>query len=101
MDESFRVSLVGSIENGLSVPEEFFRVAVVNGRGSHQLEAGVVMLVVVPREELLAEAAGLFEGTETIRKAGAVLQRFEVSFRVGVVSGDRRTAVRLNNTEIG
>ena len=79
--------------------EEFFRVAVGNSSGSHPWKAGVVLLVVLPREELLAETAGLGEGAEAIRKAGAVLQRFEVGFRVGVVVGDRRAAVPLEDTE--
>jgi len=71
-DESFRVSLVGSIENGLSIGDAFLRWAVVNGSGGHQLEAGVMMLVVVQREKLLAEATGLFEGTKAVGEAKPV-----------------------------
>ena len=99
-DESFRVSLVGSIENGLSIGDAFLRLAVVNGSGGRQREAGVMMRLVVPREELLAEATGLFEGTKVVGKARPVFQRFEVGFRVGVVGADMRAAVRLDDTAI-
>ncbi len=100
MDESFRVRLVGSIENGLSSGEEFFRLAVVNGSRGHQLEAGVMMLVVVPREELLAETSGLFEGPEAVGEARPIFQCFEVGLRVGVVVRDMRATMRLDDTEI-
>ena len=59
-----------------------------------------MMLLVVPREEFLAEATGLFEGTKAIREVRPVLQCFEVGFREGIVIRDMETAVRFDNTEI-
>jgi hypothetical protein len=100
LDEAFRVRLVGSIENGLSRGEEFFRWAVGNGSRGHQLEARVVRLVVVPREELLAETSGLFAGPEAVGEARPISQCFEGGLRVGVVVGDRRATMRLDDTEI-
>jgi hypothetical protein len=43
------------------------------------------MVVVVVVEELAAERAGVLDGVKAPREAGAILQRLELRFGVGVV----------------
>ena len=43
-----------------------------------QLESGVVMLGVVPGEEVAAVRASVFERAETVREVGPVLYRLEL-----------------------
>ena len=59
------------------------------------------MLVVVPGEERLAESAGVLNRAEAIRELGTVFQRPELTFRIGIIVGRVRPAVRLGDTEIG
>jgi hypothetical protein len=44
--------------------------AVVDHGRRHQAQTGVVVLVVVPLEEGLAEATSVFDGPEAVREAG-------------------------------
>ena len=60
----------------------------------------MVMLLVVPGEELPAEATGLFERAKAVREVRPVFQRFEVGFRVGVIVRDMRTTMCLDDTKV-
>jgi hypothetical protein len=53
-------------------------MAVVDGRGGHQPDPGVAVLVVVPAEELAAERSGVLDRVEPGGEPGSVLQRFEL-----------------------
>ncbi len=68
--------------------------------GCHQGQAGVVVLVVVPAEEGLAETTGIFDGAKAIRKVWAVFQGAELAFRIGIVVGDMRTAMGLGDAQV-
>jgi hypothetical protein len=57
----------------------------MDGGGSVETECGVVVLVAVVREELLAERAGVLDAVEVVGEGGAVLERLELRLRVGVV----------------
>ena len=50
-------------------------------------QAAVVMLAVVPGEEVATETAGMLEAAEALRKVGPELERLEVRFGVRVVVG--------------
>ena len=67
----------------------------------HQAKTRVVMLVVVPLEEGLAEPTSIFNGAKAIRKTGAVFQGAELAFRIRIVIGDMRTAVGFDDTQVG
>ena len=47
---------VGEIQDGLSLLDQSIRLAVMNGSRGEQLQSGVMMPMVIPVEELLAEA---------------------------------------------
>src|SRR5207244_11009089 len=66
-----------------------------------QPEPDVMMLVVVPGEEVAAEAAPVFERTETVREAGPVLEGLELRLGEWVVVRDVRPRVALGDAEVG
>ena len=53
-------------------------------------EAAVMVQVVVPREQIAADAARVFERAEPVRKLGAVLQGPELRFRERIVVAHAR-----------
>ena len=61
----------------------------------------MVMVLVVPVEELTAEASGVLDAAEAFWEAWLVLQRFEVAFGERVVVGGVRTVMRAGDAHIG
>ena len=61
----------------------------------------MVMVLVVPVEELSAEAFGVLDAAEARREARLIFQGFEVAFRERVVVGRVRPVMRSGDTEIG
>ena len=55
-------------------------LTVMDHCGRHQAKTGVMVLMVVPLKEGLAETAGVFDGAEAIREAGPVLSRYGTDF---------------------
>ena len=101
MNESLRVGQVGRVENGLALFDDPGRLAVVHHGRRQQAEAGMTMLLVVPREELLTEGATVLNRAEALGKLGAVLHRAKLAFRIRVVIGDVRTAMGLGDAQVG
>lgn len=91
---------VGGDEDALSVGVELRRLAVVDGCGRHQADAGVAM-VVVPIEERPAERPGVGDRVKPGGEGWPVLERAKLRFGVGVVGRRVRPAVRLGDTEVG
>src|ERR1035438_5740483 len=80
--------------------EDVSGAAVVDHGGRHQTEARVVVLVVVPLKERLAESTCVFDRPEPIREAGAIFQGAELTFRIRVVIGDMWPGMGLGDTAI-
>ena len=74
------MALVSAIENDLPFCDELGSLAVVNACRCHQAQAGMVVLVVIPGEEVLAKAARILDRSEAVRVSRAVLQGLEVRF---------------------
>src|SRR5690242_20144920 len=66
---------------------------------SEQRQGGVLMMIVVPVEELSTPGTCLLEVAEAPREVGLVLQRLELCLREGVVVGHARSTVTGINTE--
>ena len=66
-----------------------------------QAEPDVVVLGVVPGEEVAAEAARVLERAEAVGEVGPVLQRLELRLGVRVVVRDVRPRVALGDAEVG
>jgi hypothetical protein len=95
------MSVEGGVQDHLAMGEDVSGLAVVDHGRRHQSKTRVVVLVVVPLEEGLAEAARVFDGTEAVRETRAVFEGAELAFRIRIVIGDMRTAVGLDDAEIG
>ena len=53
--------------------------------GSHQTNASVMVVFIIPSEEAAAERAGLVDGLEPFGEFRLIFQRLEVGLREGVV----------------
>lgn len=60
----------------------------------------MVVLFVVPVEEVDGEGTGVLDGAEAGWEAWPILQGSELTFRVRVVVGDMRAAVGFGNPKI-
>ena len=69
-------------------------------RERQQLQAGMVVFVVVPVEEVPAERIGVWNATESVRVTWPILQGFEVRLRERVVAGDMGSAMNLGGAKI-
>ncbi len=74
------MSAEGSIQDDLAMRQDVSGLTVVNHGGRHQAQPGMVVLMVVPLKEGLAEAAGILDGAEAIRKARPAFQRYGTDF---------------------
>ena len=87
--ESLGVSLVGVVECGLSDGADVLDAAVEDVGGREEGERGVVVLLVVPAEEVLQVAACMELGLESSGVVGLVLERLELCLAEGVVVRER------------
>ena len=76
------------------------RAPIVDVGGREIAQATVVMRVVVPREEIVADRARVFDGTEAVRKVRAVFDRPELGFGKGIVVAHPRPRVARLDAEI-
>lgn len=82
--ESLRVPGSGLIEGGLASLDDLGVPTGVQIRGAQVGDARVVVRVVVPVEEVAAPGARGVDALEPRRVVRAVLERFELGFRVGI-----------------
>lgn len=101
MNETFRVSQVGGIEYDLTFLSHELGLTIVNHRGCEHADAGMTMVVVVPREKSLRMDAAVLARAEAVRKIRPVLHRAELTFRIGIVVRNVRTAVRFCDAQVG
>ena len=99
-DEPLGVSFIGEVQDGLPSRNELHRLAIVDRCRSEQLQTRMMVLLVIPREEILAEPACILDGAETVRVIWPILHSLEVGFRERVVIGNMWAAVRSDHTEI-
>ena len=92
---------VSGIEHHLAVGQDGRGLSEVNHGRGEQADAGVAMVFVIPLEKLLTEGAAVLDAAEAIRELRAVFHGAEVAFRIGVVVGNIRSAVRLGDAQVG
>ena len=73
-NESLRMRGIGREAGAVTQVEDRRRAAEMHVSRREIAEAAVMVRVVVPREQIAADAARVFERTEPVRKLGAVLQ---------------------------
>src|SRR5660397_113444 len=69
--------------------------------GRHQADAGMMMLLIIPIEEVAAERLGILNAAEALWKLRLVLHRFEVAFRERIVFWGMWPTVGFGDAEIG
>ena len=99
-DEAFWMTLVGDIKDGLPFGDKLGSLTVMNRGRGQQLQAGVMVLMVVPGKQLLAETPRILDGAEAVRIVRPVLHGFEMSFREKIVVGDMGAAVGFDDAEV-
>jgi len=60
-DEAFGVGEVCGVKNGLALSDDGWRLAMMQGRRGQETDAGVVMFLVVPVEEVYGEDTGVLD----------------------------------------
>jgi len=80
--EAFRVAIIGYVEHLLSVFDDLGGHAVMQRFRGEQGDAAVMMLAVVPSEELPAKGACVLDGAEAVGELGPILEGFELALRV-------------------
>ena len=99
-DEPFGMSLISSIENGAPLFDCLGRETVMNHSRGEKTQPGMAVFGVVPGEKLLGEGPGILQASKAFREAGPVLQSPEMTFRIGIIVGDMRTAVGFGDPQI-
>ena len=84
LDEAFGVDEIGSVKNGLAFFDDELCLTMVERRRSKEADPRMMMLFVVPAEEVHDKGARIFNGTKAIWKTRPVLQGPELAFRVRV-----------------
>ena len=90
VDEALRVVAERLIECGLTCGMDGIGLAVMHLVRGHQADAGMVVVLVVPIEEVAAEGSGVLDAAEALRELRLVFQRLEVAFGERVVPRLRR-----------
>ena len=75
-------------QNHCALAGDFISQAIMDLFGRHQGDAAMAVFFVIPGKEVLAEGTRILDGSESFRKLWAVLERFELGFRVWVVVAD-------------
>jgi hypothetical protein len=100
-DKSFRMLASRVIEYPLAFGRPSRCQAGMNvGRGQ-QCDPGVMVLVVVPGNELRAEISAVFQTLKVGRVLRPVLERLKERFDVGVVVGRARPRMGWSDPEVG
>jgi hypothetical protein len=66
--EALRVTLVSNIEHILALPQDVFRLAIVNRRRRQQADAGMTVLIVVPPKKTLTESTTVLDAPKAVRE---------------------------------
>src|SRR5258708_18644047 len=99
--EALRVALVSNIEHILALPQDVFRLTIVNRRWGQQAYPGVTVLLVVPAKKTLTESTTVLDAPEAARELRPILQGSELALGKGIVIRDVRPTMRFGDTQIG
>ena len=79
--ESFWIGREGRLQCSGPLLKQGLCLAVVDGSRRHVADTRMAVLVVVPREELLAMGSGIFDAAESRGEVGPVLDRLSAPMR--------------------
>ena len=92
---------VSDVERLLTQVADLNGALAVDYFGRQQSETRMMVLGVVPGEEVLAKVPGMQLGAEAFWKLRSILQGLELALREWIVVGDVRTAMGLSHSQIG
>jgi len=92
------VALVSKIEHILALPQDVFRLTIVNRRWRQQAYPGVTVLLVVPAKKTLTESTTVLNAPEAVRELRPILQGSELALGKGIVIRDVRPTMRFRDT---
>ena len=101
VDETLWVFRISCRKDLLAIREDLRGLAVMDRGGCQHADPRVVVLLVVPPEEALAEAASVFLAAEATGKLRPVLERLELALGKRVVVGHMGATVRFRHTQRG
>ena len=90
LHEALGMDRVGGQARAVTDLQDRRRTAVVDIGRREMAQAAVMMRVVVPREEIVADAATVGDRAEPIRKLRPVFERPKLGFGRGIVVADAR-----------
>lgn len=91
----------GAIQSVLAGSVDDIGLAATHLIGCRQADTGMVMLAVVPIEEVTAERRGILDAAEALRKLRLVFHGLEVAFRERIVFRGVQSTVGFADAEIG
>jgi hypothetical protein len=100
LHEALGVRRVGGHARAVTDLEGRGRAPVVDVGRREIAQPAVMVRVVVPREEIVADRTGVFEGAEPIRKLRAVFERAELRFGKRIVVAHTRPRVTRVDAEV-
>ena len=99
--EALRVKLVSNIEHILALPQDVFRLAIVNHGWRQQAYARVTVLVVVPPKETLTESTTVLDAPKAVRELRPIFQGSKLALGKRIVVRHVRSTMRFRDTQIG
>jgi hypothetical protein len=99
--KKFRSRIASNIEHILALPQNVFRLTIVNRRWRQQAYAGVTVLLVVPPKKTLTESATVLNAPEAVRELRPIFHGSELALGVRIVTRDVWSTMRFRNTQIG
>jgi len=90
---------VGVVESDLAAGSDLFDAAVEYLGRSEERKSRMLVMVIIPGEELLTPSSRMGERSEPLRIVGLVLQRLELRLGEGVVVADVRTAEAAHDAD--
>src|SRR6266851_2202273 len=99
--EALRVTLVSNIEHLLALPQDAFRLAIVNRGWRQQAYARVTVLFVVPPKKTLTESTTVLDTPKAVRELRPIFQGSKLALGKGIVVRHVRPAMRFRDTQIG
>src|SRR5580658_1815409 len=97
--EALGVLRVGVVESDLAAGSDLFDAAVEYLGRSEERKSRMLVMVIIPGEELLTPSSRMGERSEPLRIVGLVLQRLELRLGEGVVVADVRTAEAAHDAD--
>ena len=98
--EALRVKLVSNIEHILALPQDVFRLAIVDHGWRQQAYARVTVLSVVPPKETLTESATVLDAPKAVRELRPIFHGSELAFGKGIVVRHVWSTMRFRDTQV-